>query len=100
MAKLTARGCHKVAHIVFDAATDDDRSRGDRVEITFALRSDGAVLRKVSFVRKMQFSGDTYRQDGTYAVSSYRMREANKDKFLAAMTKVVGKHYGDPIRHS
>lgn len=63
MAKLSANGCHAVAKATKDTTMDD----GTLVRHTLALRSDGKVLRKISFKRTGQYVG-TYWQQGDYTI--------------------------------
>jgi hypothetical protein len=97
MATLSARGAHKVVALVFDVTTVDDHNRGETVEMTYALRSDGHVLRKTDFVRP-SYDGSMWRQSGNYTlVTSKPLHESkrNREFFVKAITKMVGQ---EPVR--
>ncbi len=60
MAKLSARGAHKIAS--FDARLGQEH-RDATFSVTFALRSDGKVLRKL---RSVVLDGDPYESSTGY----------------------------------
>lgn len=63
MAKISARGCHKIAR-----ATRERDSDGLLARDALVLRSDGAVLRKTD-LRHARYGGGFSWSRGTYSVA-------------------------------
>jgi hypothetical protein len=100
MAKMSARGAHKVVGYVYDVTDAEQRARGERMELTYALRSDGKVLRKIDFIYPPgNYAGArSYRQAGGYSIYGAVKDKANiRAGFERFIAKVTAKR-GDPIR--
>jgi hypothetical protein len=81
MAKLSARGCHKVA----SARKDFRPENALEARIVVALRSDGVVLHRYDYLH----AGDARWRCGSYSVATHAMRDTAKhtlDTFTAWAT--------------
>jgi hypothetical protein len=106
MAKISARGAFKVVGYVYDVTDSGQRARGERMEMTYALRSDGKVLRKVDFIYPAgpYDGGRTRRNAGGYSIhgtlrdAKTLTPDARRAAFESWRVNKIDTRWGEPIR--